>query len=93
MIYRGSSTKYTWKTDLEYNARYKYAYLSLLFFFLFLPSSLSLLPCFPYILFCALSVNLSGHDNCNNLISLTTGLEYKSEPQKGWGTGRNQLLL
>lgn len=25
MIYRGSSTKYTWKTDLEYNTRYKYA--------------------------------------------------------------------
>ena len=37
--------------------------LFLLFFFLFLSSSLSLLPCFPYILFCALGVNLSGYDN------------------------------
>ena len=25
MIYRGSSTKYTWKTDLDYNVYYRYA--------------------------------------------------------------------
>ena len=43
--------------------------------------------------FCALGVNLSGRDNCDNLLSLTAGSEYRSEPRREWETGQNQLVL
>ena len=42
MLYRGSSTKYTWKADLDYSVRYMYVCYDLVQFSLSLSASLSL---------------------------------------------------